>query len=228
MADILSNLLVHLKLDETSGTTAGNSGSGSDGTVITLDFSGDGVAGRFGRALKRVGNDERIELGALDLPDADQTLAAWVRKDGAATVGWIISAYDGTNGGLSMYLTNLNELIGYIKISANAKTAALSVSVGEWHHYAVVYDKAAPSMKTYFDGVLQVTDTTISGVWDPGGPYVVTNVMERPGSASSQDATYDEIRIYERALSAEDVRALISPYAVKGSSRLRLGLGLGF
>src|SRR5690606_17633270 len=72
------NLLLWLKLDETSGTTASDaSGSENDGSV-----SGAGwTSGKVGGALEFDGTDDYVDLGTMDVSGSEITLAGWFKID---------------------------------------------------------------------------------------------------------------------------------------------------
>ncbi|NCC23337.1 MAG: LamG domain-containing protein, partial [Alphaproteobacteria bacterium] len=81
---LLSGLVGHWTLDETSGTTAFDaSGNGNDGTMQGgLDAGNDSVAGQVGTATEFDGTDDYINIGNLPaINGASQvTLAAWMKR----------------------------------------------------------------------------------------------------------------------------------------------------
>ena len=82
-------------------------------------------------------------------------------------------------------------------------TPATNYADGEWHHYAVVYEKASRSVRLYIDGE-RIASTTLSaelaasdtplyigaGSWSSGAYHVVAK------------GSYDEIRLTQKALRA--------------------------
>jgi hypothetical protein len=77
----------------------------------------------------------------------------------------------------------------------------------QWHHIGLVYDLDSLHRRLYVDGVLVAEDATVvSGVPSDGGLYI--------GASKDLDATsffsgmIDDVRIYDVALSAEEIEAL--------------------
>jgi hypothetical protein len=111
----------------------------------------------------------------------------------------------GSSGKLQCELVQNSATIIRTTVSVN------SVADGQWHHFVCVADKNADVMRIYDNGIEipvtlsnvgawpNVTDTTnlSIGRWtagsDPGGPF---------------DGTIDDVRIYNRALSAQEVKRL--------------------
>ena len=78
-----AEVLLHYKLDETTGTSAADSGPGGHtGSLNGLDFSTDSVAGQLNTALNFGGNsdDLRIDVGDIGIDDNDElTIMAWLK-----------------------------------------------------------------------------------------------------------------------------------------------------
>ncbi len=212
MADIISNLILHAKLDETSGTVAADSsGNGNDGTLANLTFDADGVPGKYGGAVQRMVANEHVSFGSLGLTDADQTIAFWIRFDGVFGAVFPISARDGTDGGLSIYIASATTLRAIIGITSNTNVVMPDISGGGYHHIAVCYTAAPRALSYYVDGVLVGLDATVGGTWNEAG--LATQLFERVGGTSGLDLTMDDVRIYSRELSAADVWMLAkNPY----------------
>jgi len=85
-------------------------------------------------------------------------------------------------------------------------------SSGVWHHFAIVYDKSQPAsseVTLYVDGVLQ----------SPKQNYLTSNntnafgsnalyVLSRGGSSEYTTGMLDDLRIYNRALSAAEIQQI--------------------
>ncbi|MFC1742201.1 DUF2341 domain-containing protein, partial [Nanoarchaeota archaeon] len=95
----------------------------------------------------------------------------------------------------------INDYVGYsINCTGN-------INDGSWHHIAATYDST--TMSLYVDGVLNATSTAHSGSLPLKNGSVWIGRHYDPSETSGYfNGTIDEVRIYERSLSAEQVRAL--------------------
>jgi len=151
------------------------------------------------------------------------TLEAWVNPSANAGTGpndgWrtVIMKERGTTG-LSYALygndgdTNPSRPAGYVRNSSADKeaTAGPALPVGAWTHLAVTYD--GTSVRLYVNGVLR---STLAGA---GGGITTSTAPVRIGGNvvfSSPGTEYfagliDEVRIYNRALTAGEIAADMS------------------
>jgi hypothetical protein len=210
------NLELHLKLDEAaSATTAVDSSPrGNDGSVVggaSIDFA---ATGKFGNCITRTETGDNINCGVLGLTEeSDQTISAWFRWDTGTTGFWALSCRDGTVGGLSLNIVSTTQIRCHIGATAQAIITVPTMTTGTWYHLAVVYDYVAGTIDHYHNGVYKGQDATLSDTWeDPA--TIDTILFERDGGTASSDASMDDVRIYSRALTASEVRALYYPYGV--------------
>jgi hypothetical protein len=111
---------------------------------------------------------------------------------------------------------------------ANVRTDPWSFE-GEWYQLVVVYADSTPNAKIYLNGILQ-TDLFNNGLQDP---FMVTTLntidtalrvnVEASGSGTSGiNGLYDDIRLYNRALSSEEVQSLYNAEAIPEPSTYAL------
>ena len=208
--DTTSNLVSHWRLDDGAGLTAQDSTGGSPGALQNGPLW---VPGKLGSALSFDGADDLVDLGILDIAGSALTIAAWIKADSFATDdGRILSR---TTGGAEQdhyfMLSTINN--GGMKLRFRLKTGTTTttllassgtLAVGQWIHVAAVYDGSA--MILYQDGVevgrraktgaLATSATTRAAIGRNPQPY------------APFDGTIDDVRVYQRALSASDVQAL--------------------
>ncbi len=177
----------------------------ADGTV----FDAGRVAGRIGQAMAfhvvrgGKGPGQRVEVAESPATqyraDESYTWAAWVRP-GAATGRWQGVVTQGRNGG---------QWTG-IGIGPGGRFAAAS-AVGDlvgpaatpgWHLVAVVQDGPAGRRTLYVDGAAAVTGPARDVA---GGPLMFGDVH---GGGQPFDGDLDDVRLYARAVPAEQVRAM--------------------
>ncbi len=210
------------KFDETSGTTAADSVGGRNGTLLPADPAGQGlgpkwVPAKIGGGLQFDGGAAGTASDYVQLPIGDlistlesTTFAVWVN-------------WAGSGGDWQRILDFGSGTTAYAFLSANRggtaspRFAIRTATVGEqivnapatlgtgWHHLAVAIDSATMTMQMYLDGALvRSAATTIL----PKAMGVTTqNWIAK--SQYAADAYYkgdvDELRIYDRALSQDEV-----------------------
>jgi len=210
-------LVAYWPLDEGSGTvTFDASGHGNSGTLV------NGPQWIGGPSLDFDGENDYVDVGTLDVSGSALTLAAWIySRDLANCVAndcRILSKTTGTAESdhffmLSTIESGANTRLRF-RLKTDGTTSTLIASSGNlpentWVHAAAVYDGA--DMLLYLNGA-QVGSTGKSGslstnsgvsVWIGGNPP--------EGSARPWDGLLDEVRIYDRALSAGEIQALPLP-----------------
>ncbi|MBN1444444.1 MAG: LamG domain-containing protein [Planctomycetes bacterium] len=204
-------------LDETSGTTAKDgSGKGRNGKLLGgLTFEKDGVEGRRGRALKLDGGREsqvRIEGYKGVTGTGPRTVAVWMQTERAR--GQLLS-WGKDDGGKMFILGFIRAGVGVTPKGGYLYTLD-KVHDGKWHHVVAVVEKAElpnlhDDVKLYKDGEIAVIDDIgLLDLWplETGDEQDVT-------IGSGYEGLIDDVRIYDRALSAEEVKALFEGKAAK-------------
>lgn len=80
------------------------------------------------------------------------------------------------------------------------------ITDGQWHHIGFVYDIDTLHRRLYVDGFLVAEDeTVVSGMPSDGGLYIGASKNLNAGIFFS--GLIDDIRIYNVALSAEEIAA---------------------
>ena len=209
LGGLTSVLRGHWKLDENSGTSAADSsGSGNTGTLI----SGAGWAtGQSGSAVSLDGVDDYVQVGAQSslVMTSVASFSAWIYPTGAgsnATLGGTVLVKEGEyviarypNGTIQWGFANSNP--GWTFIDTGYIAPA-----NQWTHLAVTYDSG--TIKTYANGNLV---HTYNGSGSIGDAITAQNDFRIGGrQALSQHfmGRIDEVRVYNRALSASEVSTL--------------------
>ena len=192
--------------DEASGPQAADaSGRGNHGTISGATRA---AAGRFGGALGFDGTNDWVTVpdqASLDLTTG-MTLEAWVNpaalggawrtallKENGGTLAYALYAHDGARGPA-----------GHVNPGADTGVGAASaLPVNAWSHVAVTYD--ATTMRVYVNGA-QVATRAVSGALQNGsGPLRIGGNAVWGGEFFS--GSLDEVRVYNRALTAAEVAA---------------------
>ncbi len=214
-----AGLAAHWKLDEGSGANAVDaSGNGHDGQ---LDGPAWTNGGKVGGALRFDGSNDFVDAGTFDVSGEAITLAGWLNADRfnhlSSHDGRILSKASGTATQdhywmLSTIRSDTNTRLRF-RLKTNGNTSTLIASSGNlqpgtWHHVAGTYDGSR--MRVYLDGQ-EVGSMSKSGsintnsavsVWLGGNPVSAT---VRPF-----DGLLDDVRVYDRALSGNDIVQLLS------------------
>jgi len=199
-----NRLVAYWKFDEGSGTSATDSRGGNTGTLTSGPVW---VSGKSGQALQFDGVDAHVSYGpsaTFNLPTT-RTVLAWVKIDstGENTILDKGSQY-------WMRISSSNTVrYSYWGATSGAwrtYTSTTSISPGVWQHVAVVEDHSWPMPKIYLNG----TEVTISGnsTREANSGANDLYVGGYYGSSYNFNGTIDEVMIFNRALSAGEIRLL--------------------
>lgn len=188
--------------------------SGNHGGGDNINKSMVGGVGDF--ALHFDGIEDRVDVpshAAVDLSHGEFSEAVWVRPEGGNTSsGRMIVGYrDPANPAKrypSLFVVNDFQL-GYgfgDGVNDNIGFTDSALTTGIWNFVAATYD--GTSYKIYVNGQLIKTDSTFAG----RKPYPIDHLqlgsMQIAGVAAQFHGGIDELRIYPRAISEMEIRAL--------------------
>ncbi len=218
---VAAGLVAYWPMSEGSGTTTADaSGNGHNGTLVSDASWSAGIPGvTFG------GVNGRVNVGNFDVAGSAITLAALVRSDNLGNCpGYndcrIISKATGQQGQdhyfmLSTFSTNGGATTSLrFRLKTGGITTTLIANAGtiannQWVHAAAVYD--GTTMRLYLNGV-QVGSTAKSGALttNPGVSVWIGDNPTNTGAGSIQawDGQIDEVRVYDRALSIQEIQDL--------------------
>ncbi len=206
---------------DTNGTTSRDkSGNGFNGTMGSLlSIVDDGV---IGQSMNDVGDTTSstnadgfvVSHNATLLPTAGLSFSLWI-KSTDSTACWISkhgSDENGTcfnnqhiqfgifSGTLEMSVHNTTPT-NFLTQDSNASARLLD---GNWHHVVVTVGTDLP-MKFYYDGALAKTGGTFTGTLRQSP---TSNLTFGAGGLYGFSGKMDEVRYYNRALSADEVKRL--------------------
>jgi regulation of enolase protein 1 (concanavalin A-like superfamily) len=200
-----AGLVGHWKLDDGSGTTAWDSGgNGYHGTLV-----GDPtwVTGVDGGALQFDGRDDYVNMSNFagwPAGGSPRSMTGWGKTDTvAAGYRWIV-AYGSAGTNQAMFI-GLNGTTLYCGGYGNDVTAGNTWVVGEWFHIGLTYD--GTTARAYVNG-REVGSAAKAWNLILGRAHIGRQVND---AAEFWDGTVDDVRIYDHALTAAEMKALVPP-----------------
>jgi len=194
------------------------SGNGLNGVATGLDPFPD-RHGNIGGAYHFDGVHGFVEIPdnqALRLSGTDFTLNAWVLLN-SYTAPTILTKrlMPGTNSGWQLSVTNSKAVTPGLLTYSPGEGGAIAIgktalSLNIWHMVTCIYKVANNTVYIYVDGTL---DNTVSGI-SPPSPSVTAKLYigrDDPTNTSAADffaGSMDDIRIYGRVISANEVKKL--------------------
>jgi hypothetical protein len=219
LALIDSHFLVWWKLDESAGAVAADaSGNDRHGSVHGAPSWQSG-GGRIGGALEFNGTNDYLVVARV--VQDDFTIACWLKTsqpggpDGwGGGVGLVSGVSDRSGGDFGASLIGGKFCFGVRVAKEVAVTSRKVVSDWAWHHVAATRDGQSGEMKVYVDGVLEG-----QRMGETGALLIPTRLTV--GCQQTEKNFYrgllDDLRIYDRVLSASEIRSLYDAAGTAGA-----------
>ena len=198
-------------IDWHTNTVADMSGQGNTGTLISMSTTSSPTPGKIGQALNFNGSSNYIDLGmpfSLVISNAI-TLSVWEKS----SVGNVQQSMISRWGGSSSYslVKNFatggtpNEVKFLVSGTSNVRLdASATLDDGKWHLVTATYNGAIQAI--YVDGTLVASQESTGSITDNGGPVTIGNQWVT--SDQYFNGQLDDVRIYNRALSASEIKQL--------------------
>ncbi|VGO14039.1 hypothetical protein PDESU_02596 [Pontiella desulfatans] len=199
------------RLSHRSGTTANTPAAYTNdtptGSGFALDLSTD-----LDHCLVVTGND-----GTGWAEPSNMTYAAWVKIDAwdAADNQWntVFSKQTPSTGfRLTRIATQAGTGTDFIPAAGNiARDGAPVVDLtdGQWHHVAFTYDSSTSNLVYYIDGFAEASNP--GAVYTPATTTHLTLGAWNTAGIRGANGLYDNIQIYDTALSAVEIAELVNP-----------------
>jgi uncharacterized repeat protein (TIGR03803 family) len=190
------------------GTAADATGNGHQGTIS----GAVGVSGKYGSALSFDGVDDKVSIAnAADLGfKTGMTLEAWVRPDTLQSVSAIVLKEAPSGLAYALYANNSANRPSGVASIAGAKrdaTSSSALTAAAWSHLAVTYNGSL--LKLWVNGVLRGSRSITGSILVSNGALMIggSNVL-----GEHFDGVIDNVRLYNRALGAEEVQTnMVTP-----------------
>ena len=193
-----SDLVSHWDFDDGTGspTLTDVVGSGN-GTLTLMDPATDWVAGKYGDALDFDGNDDYVRLSPTVAMTDTFTMSMWIKPVMANDYETLIAADEPDNEVEGFWLRGNTGNITFWFSSADHESNT-AMSANEWHHIAFTNDGGNGTF--YLDGS---PDGTVSNA-----PGVNFELMGNDAINEQYQGLMDEVRIYDRALTSDEISDL--------------------
>ncbi|MHC4157834.1 MAG: LamG-like jellyroll fold domain-containing protein [Planctomycetota bacterium] len=209
-ADEWDYRISHWKFDEGSGSTAYDSAGDNDGNIYgatwtvgktdgALDFDGSGD-------YVEISNEQNFDFGS----DADFTICAWIKTTAIFDRRRIVDKSKGGYMPSIGFVLSMDPPAGAVSFSlkddannSEVQTTTI-INDGFWHFVAGVADRDG-DLEIYHNGILEDSDSlALVDNINNDIPVAVGRGMNYDGQYF--DGIIDNVRIYGKALSAEEIR----------------------
>jgi hypothetical protein len=223
--DIHRGLISYWPLDVVDGTTTPDVAVGNDLELYGMD-AGNLMPGKFGQAMSFDGVEEYLAIqhnGANGLPVANRpsfSISLWVNGDGVAQQDKRVFSEGSTQQNNTLFNIGTDN-----NADAGLRTGSVDILIrndigtslvnhtksegtafdGTWHHIAWVQDNGYA--RIYIDGALDPIEFNVDQ--QPFNPEILSiGAIVRAGTCCFYNGLVDEVAVWSRALSPEEVQSL--------------------
>jgi hypothetical protein len=202
---LTDGLVGYWKMDE-SATTSGSLDSSGNGNTMTYYGDASTTPGKYSTAAEFDGNGDVVSIldanlsanfpGKSGYNAPAMTLSMWIKYD--VVTGRTIRKP-------SIFQIASNEF-GLRASSGSGYYQFTGISSGNWYHMVAVYN--GQYIRGYLNGELNGVPIPLTGKIDSNTEEFDIGADGYPTMSDPSDSHIDEVRIYNRALSADEVRKL--------------------
>jgi len=202
----LRGLVLWLKFNEGSGTTAYDSSFyNNHGTIYGAVYTD----GKFGKALSLDGVDDYVEVAdseSLDITD-EITIVVWAKPDGANEMGYLVAKGNpAADQRYNLYWYGTDDRLVFWESGSERTSDKVFVDDNVWVQATIVID--GTTLKFYRNGVSAGTKTLSNPLESNSDALRIGHRVGDPSDARCFKGIIDEVRIYNRALSENEIKML--------------------
>lgn len=195
------------KVNWTTNQMVDSSGNSNTGQLVAMSTTTSPVPGKIGGAMKFNGSSQYVTISdSSSLKPTQISFGGWVNKTSRTansvpigkitlgTNGYMIYAEDASDFTMKCFIYGLTP--NQVVFPGNAP-------LGSWNHYMCTYDGA--TIKGYRNGVLVVSTSVTGSISHSTVSLQIGKYSTNPQYFSG---LLDDVRIYNRALSATEIKQL--------------------
>jgi len=213
----IPGLVAYWSFDEGSGTIAHDSAGNNHGTI----YGSTWTTGQIGDALNFDGDKDYVQVPDSDslTPSSQITVCFWLYNRGGQVAGIYKYAscpeQSASPGNSRAYYLTVSENGTWMEIFSEVNThdyitSSNPLSLNEWHHVAGTFNQGQAAI--YVDGhLVNSRILSVSSIMNDAQPLIIGGCWEYCGTdgfESRLNGLADDVRIYNRALSSQEVLRL--------------------
>jgi hypothetical protein len=215
-----------------NGVAQDQSGQGNHGNFVNIATTTAFSTGKIGQGILLDGGNDAITLGSATVLDdmSAFSVSMWLNTKGFGPFGNIVAIKDTSFNTVGWrFLTNTTKSFTFEQefdggTDLNKSTATNIFSLNKWVHVVLTYDGSnnASGVQIYVDGVDQSSGGT-SGVGSRESDASATLALGATpaGGGRPSFAIYDDVRVYNRVITASEVQTLFNLGSSKANTSLR-------
>ncbi len=231
-----NGLVGYWKFDDASGGTAkGSARSGKNGSLTQMETGSDWTADKtpvrfFNQSALDFATNDYVQVASPGLPTTDFTWALWVNLDAAQSFQTVMESQGNSATELEMAVNGSRRVEIYSNEMGEIPdiTTAGTIPLDTWTHLAL--RRGGGELSVWFNGVKDANTGTEDTEYDFQTCPLLIGVDADSGCTGSLngfwDGQMDDVRVYNRALSASEIARLASGYPNTGSGVYNLGSAL--
>jgi hypothetical protein len=216
----LSGLVIHLKFDESAGTTAYDSSGSNDGSLVN---GPTWTTGRSGNGIRLDSVNDYVDAdnsASLDIT-GPMTIMLWIKpaaaqetcSPGAGSNRGVASKVNAASGSSTWswqlrYGSPTSCALGFhFSDPVNGErwvSVIQALTSGQWYHVTATFDGS--TVRSYLNGVMKESKPMSSIQSNPSTKIIIGS----DGWGNYFSGSVDDFRIYRRTLSATEINQIIS------------------
>lgn len=229
-AALEDDLIGRWRLDEGTGAVGSNDVDGGNDAQLLGDiaWTADAAQGSFAvdNALGVNGVANRLSLGVINLPEDYITIMFYAKGGNSGHISFMASSTGGGANQPGFRIQSANDNGEYVEVEmgsggvnrrAKSEKGFWSTTDGQWHHIAVVMDRTQGrvdgTLQIFIDGVDR-TNPDASEVNDLFPIDREIRVCQTASTTETYTGKIDDLRIYNRLLTADEIAQALRPSAI--------------
>ena len=205
--------------NERAGTKAYDlSGKGKTGTLTGMAFPATDVSGWWGRGLNFDGGNDKVVSMTNPISDYPFSFSVWV-KSPSINGQYIAISYANNTSNVIYYALGMSGNVPTAKAyltsrssigDENSFSGAINIAPNKWTHLAAVLNSST-DRRIYVNGIPD--NTSAVSIPFVAGNNIAAGVVNRNSAFGFWPSVIDDVRFYNRVLSALEIRQLFAnPY----------------